>query len=284
MKFIKSISWLAAQLEEKTKRLTLFDCRYDLLDEDSGELAYREGHIPGAYYASLSLHLSSSALPNGVGGRHPLPDPNEFALFLSERGVTSNQTVVAYDDQGGAMASRLRFLLKWVGHTGDVYIIEEGFKGWVAAGYTVEQHIPALKSGEQYIVKLKDDMVVDHHYVSERIGQDDVILIDSRDGARYRGEVEPIDKKAGHIPTAINYVWTENKNSDGSWKQADELKLRFEALDQNKEVIVYCGSGVTATPNLFALQAAGFKNVKLYAGSWSEWSSLPNKQIETSVK
>jgi len=281
MKFIKSVAWLATMLKEQIQPLFIFDCRYDLMDEDAGELAYRAGHIPGAYYASLSEHLSSAAYPSGVGGRHPLPQPETFALFLSERGVTPNSLVMAYDDQGGAMASRLRWLLKWVGHKGEIVILEEGYKGWVAADYPIETAIPSLVYGEGYSINLQEQLVVDHHYVSAHLHNEDVIIIDSRDQARYRGEHEPIDKKAGHIPSALNYVWTENKHEDGKWKNETELKQRFAELDKNKEIIVYCGSGVTATPNVFALMEAGFKRVKLYAGSWSEWSSLEDKPVAT---
>lgn len=284
MKFIQSINWLANQIKEEQGEYILFDCRYDLMDEDAGELAYREGHISGAFYAHLSLHLSSAQLPTGEGGRHALPLPEVFATFLSERGVKKNSIIIAYDNQGGAMASRLRWLLKWVGHKGEIYIIEEGYKGWVEAGYPIEIAIPSLVSGEEYSVQLQENMLVKHDYVFDQIGNDNVIIIDSRDGARYRGEVEPIDKKAGHIPTALNYFWTENKDRQGKWKDEAALVDRFSALDKDKEIIVYCGSGVTATPNVFALQEAGFHNVKLYAGSWSEWSSLEGKPVAIGIE
>ena len=282
MKFIQSVAWLNEQLytnDQMGKSLIIFDCRYDLMDEDVGELAYRVGHIPGAYYAHLSHDLSSAAIPTGEGGRHPLPNPELFATFLSERGVHPTSTIVAYDDQNGAMASRLRWLLQWVGHEGEIYIIEEGYKGWVDAGYEQTATIPELVTDHVYEVKLQSHMVVDHTYVLSRLHNESTVIIDSRDKARYRGEVEPIDKKAGHIPSALHYFWLENKDANGKWKDAEALKARFESLSTEKEIIVYCGSGVTATPNVFALKEAGFNNVKLYAGSWSDWSSYENNPV-----
>lgn len=284
MKFIRSINWLDQHINEEKNKYVLFDCRYDLMDEDAGELAYLEGHIPGAYYAHLSLHLSSAQLPTGEGGRHPLPLPEVFASYLSERGVNKNSVIIAYDDQGGAMASRLRWLLKWVGHEGEIYIIQEGYKGWVEAGFPIKKEVPALVAGDEYKVNIQNHMLVKHDYVSAQLNNNEVVIIDSRDGARYRGEVEPIDKQAGHIPNAVNYFWIENKDSNGKWKDETALKERFSAIDESKEIIVYCGSGVTATPNVFALWEAGFKNVKLYAGSWSEWSSNAENPVATGVE
>lgn len=283
MSYFCSIQWLKQQVD-CNQPIVIVDCRYDLMDEDAGELAYRQGHIPNAHYANLSLDLSDACRPDGVGGRHPLPNPERFVQYLSEVGITENSIVVAYDDQGGAMASRLRWLLQWVGHSGDVFVLEEGFKGWKEAGYAVTTDIPKRTKAALYPVKLQYPMLVDHLYVSSRLGQESTVIIDSRDPARYRGEVEPIDQKAGHIPTAINHFWQEGKRADGTWKSAEEQAERFKDIDKEKEVIVYCGSGVTATPNFFALQEAGFKNVKLYAGSWSEWSSLPDKPVATGVE
>ncbi|MCR8657401.1 sulfurtransferase [Paenibacillus endoradicis] len=269
---------LEAQAAGDTK-LVIVDVRYDLSDEDAGEIAYREGHIPQAHYANLSHDLSSGKRPDGEGGRHPLPDPQAVAQFFGSIGIATDSIVVAYDDQGGAMASRLRWLLQWIGFDGEVYVLEGGFKSWKEAGQAVSTDIPDRLEGFHLPVELNESILVDQQYVHSKIGAAGTVIIDSRDGARYRGEVEPLDKVAGHVPSAVNYFWQEGKNADGSWKNAEEQAERFAAIDKNDEVIVYCGSGVTATPNYFALQEAGYNNVKLYAGSWSDWSSNSDNPV-----
>lgn len=284
MSYFVSKEWLLEQLkaqEAGNTQLVIVDARYDLMDEDAGELAYREGHIPYAHYASLSHDLSSGKRPDGAGGRHPLPDPAKVAAYFGTIGIGLHSVVVAYDDQGGAMASRLRWLLQWLGHDGEVYVLEGGFKSWQEAGLPVSKEIPQRVDEQPLSYLLQNHIVVDQQYVKSKIGVDGTVIIDSRDGARYRGEVEPIDKAAGHVPTAINHFWQEGKRADGTWKSADEQAERFKGIDKDAEVIVYCGSGVTATPNVFALQEAGYRNVKLYAGSWSDWSSNPDNPVET---
>lgn len=286
MTYFVSKEWLREQLEQQHGQagLVIVDTRYDLMDSDAGELAYRESHIPGAYYASLSHDLSSGKRPDGVGGRHPLPVPETVAAFFASIGIKEGVTVVAYDDQGGAMSSRLRWLLEWIGFDGKAVVLEGGFKGWLEAGYPVSIQIPKPVNDAQLEVKLKPEMVLSQEEVKTRIGKPGTVIIDSRDGARYRGEVEPIDAQAGHIPTAINHFWMEGKTEAGTWKSAEEQGKRFESIDKNAEIIVYCGSGVTATPNVFALREAGFTNVQLYAGSWSDWSSDSSNPVATGNK
>lgn len=284
MSYFVSKEWLLEQLkaqEAGNTQLVIVDARYDLMDEDAGELAYREGHIPYAHYASLSHDLSSGKRPDGAGGRHPLPDPVKVAAYFGGIGIGLHSVVVAYDDQGGAMASRLRWLLQWLGHDGEVYVLEGGFKSWQEAGLPVSKEIPQRVDEQPLSYLLQNHIVVDQQYVKSKIGVDGTVIIDSRDGARYRGEVEPIDKAAGHVPTAINHFWQEGKRADGTWKSADEQAERFKGIDKDAEIIVYCGSGVTATPNVFALQEAGYRNVKLYAGSWSDWSSNSENSVAT---
>lgn len=287
MSYFVSSKWLLQRMqqeEEQQGRLVIVDARYDLMDEDAGELAYREGHIPGAHYASLSHHLSSGKRPDGVGGRHPLPSPESVAAFFASIGIHPGDTVVAYDDQGGAMASRLRWLLQWIGFEGEAYVLEGGYKGWVEAQLPVSVNIPQRLEDAILPVKLQHNMVVAQEQVKQAIAEGGTIIIDSRDGARYRGELEPIDRAAGHIPTAINHFWQEGKNADGTWKSAEQQAERFAGIDKNASIIVYCGSGVTATPNVFALQEAGYRNVRLYAGSWSEWSANPDNPVATGEK
>lgn len=281
MSYFVSQEWVLQQINNHNDgRLVIVDTRYDLMDADAGELAYSEGHLPGAYYASLSHDLSSGQRPDGAGGRHPLPAPETAAAFFASIGITEGATVIAYDDQGGAMASRLRWLLQWIGFTGKVYVLEGGYKGWVEAGLPVTRDIPKTFDDVSLTVDVQHHMLANQEDVKQAIAAGDTVIIDSRDGARYRGEVEPIDAAAGHIPTAINHFWQEGKRADGTWKSAEEQAERFAAINKNANIIVYCGSGVTATPNVFALQEAGYTNVKLYAGSWSEWSSDPNNPVE----
>ncbi|ANY66062.1 3-mercaptopyruvate sulfurtransferase [Paenibacillus sp. BIHB 4019] len=271
MTYFKKVDWLLERLG--AENTVIVDTRYLLTEPETGRKSYEEAHIPGAYYADLSHDLSGPKRPDGEGGRHPLPEPEVLAAFLGRIGIGNQTTVVAYDNQGGAMASRLRWLLEWMGHEGQVYVLEGGFTAWQAADYPVSLEEPEVVAGVIFEPALRDGILVSRSYVKESIGKDGIVIIDSREAPRYRGEVEPMDPAAGHIPGAINHFWVESRHVDGVWKSPEEQAERFAALSKDDEIIVYCGSGVTATPNFFALQEAGFKNVKLYAGSWSDWSS-----------
>lgn len=287
MSYFVTNEWLVKQIQQQKEgqsKLVIVDTRYDLMDADTGELAYIAGHIPDAHYASLSHDLSGSKRPDGLGGRHPLPQPEDAAAFFASLGIDEKTTVVAYDDQGGAMASRLRWLLHWIGFSGEAYVLEGGYKGWVDAQLPVTVEIPERHDDIVLPVKLQEQMLATQQQVKQAIAEGNTIIIDSRDGARYRGEVEPIDAAAGHIPTAINHFWQEGKAADGAWKTAEQQAERFAAIDKDAAIIVYCGSGVTATPNVFALQEAGYHNVRLYAGSWSEWSASPENPVATGAE
>ncbi|RCW51692.1 sulfurtransferase [Paenibacillus prosopidis] len=280
MTYFKKAEWVLERLGEDG--IVIVDTRYALNDSEAGRRVYAESHIPGAYYLDLSHDLSGPKRPDGQGGRHPLPEPKELAAVLGRIGIGKNTTVVAYDDQGGAMASRLRWLLKWIGHDGQVFLLEGGFAGWQAAGHPVSTETPAPAEGVSFEPEVRNELLVTQAEVKERIGRKGTVLIDSREAPRYRGEVEPLDPAAGHIPGAINRFWNEGKRADGTWKSPEEQAERFAGLSRDDEIIVYCGSGVTATPNVFALEEAGFRNVKLYAGSWSDWSSRPENPVATS--
>ncbi|CAM4092148.1 sulfurtransferase [Paenibacillus alkaliterrae] len=271
MTYFKKSEWLAERLGQAG--LVIVDTRYALNDSEAGIRAYAEAHIPGAYYLKLSHDLSGPKRPGGEGGRHPLPEPAALAEVLGRIGIGRSTTVISYDDQGGAMASRLRWLLQWIGHDGDVFLLEGGFAAWQAAGHPVSSETPAVVEGITYEPVVQNGLLISQAEVRAKIGQAGTVIIDSREAPRYRGEVEPLDPAAGHIPGAINRFWNEGKRADGTWKSPEEQAERFAGLSKDDEIIVYCGSGVTATPNVFALQDAGFRNVKLYAGSWSDWSS-----------
>lgn len=273
MKSIVSQEWVLEHLGQAD--VVIADCRFALGKPESGRSSYVEGHLPGAVYFDLEKDLSAPV--GAVGGRHPLPDPQQLAHVLGQAGISSGTKVVAYDDQGGAMASRLWWLLQWMGHE-NAYVMDGGFSAWQAAGRPVTTEVPHVEA-VQFEVNLQPSILVDVEGVRNR--EAGVVLIDSRELKRYLGEEEAIDKAAGHVPGAINAFWKDSLTAEGKWKSAEEQAARFEHLPKDTEVIVYCGSGVTATPNFMALTEAGFTNVKLYAGSWSDWISYSENPIAT---
>jgi thiosulfate/3-mercaptopyruvate sulfurtransferase len=263
-----SPQWLSENINNS--QIIIVDCRFSLADPQLGKQQYQTNHIPGAYYLDLNQDLSS---PVGEhGGRHPLPDINILSTKLANIGVNFQQTlVVAYDDSRLAFASRLWWLLRYLGHD-HVAVLDGGFTAWEKAGYPVSDSIPEPKPGE-FTPQIQDDQVVDYYDVKKSQDNQDVVLVDSREGDRYRGEREPIDKIAGHIPGAVNYPWKEVTNDHGFILPPSQQSQRWQQLPANQEIIVYCGSGVTACVNLLSLEIAGISNTKLYAGSWSDWIS-----------
>ncbi|MDV2994372.1 MAG: 3-mercaptopyruvate sulfurtransferase [Chroococcidiopsis sp. SAG 2025] len=260
-------AWLYEHLEDP--QVAIADCRFSLADPQLGQQQYQSSHIPGAYYLDLNRDLSS---PVGQhGGRHPLPNVTELAVKLSAMGITSQTTVVAYDDSRLAFAARLWWLLRYLGHE-RVTVLDGGFQGWLAAGYPATSDLPIAKAGE-FIPKMQLGQVVDVNVVKARKDLTGVALVDAREGDRYRGEREPIDPVAGHIPGAVNYPWQEVTDDRGYLKPISEQQQRWKDLESSSEIIVYCGSGVTACVDLLSLELAGFSTGKLYAGSWSDWIS-----------
>jgi thiosulfate/3-mercaptopyruvate sulfurtransferase len=231
----------------------------------------------------MDLEKDLSGTPGEHGGRHPLPDLGAFTLKLGEIGIDDTAVVVAYDDQGGAMASRFWWMLHFLGHP-KVYILDVGFSQWKAAGYPIASMNAAIVSRPRersFKPQIRSHLLVSMDEVRKKMGSNDTILIDSREERRYLGLEEPIDPVAGHIPGAINVFWKESLNEEGQWKSGAEQKQRFTQIPTDKELIVYCGSGVTACPNVVALKEAGFNDVKLYAGSWSDWISYSENPIAT---
>ncbi|KFN02580.1 sulfurtransferase [Bacillus clarus] len=271
---IVTVEWLRDHIEDENVRIV--DCRFDLANPNWGREQYEDEHIPHALYFDLNLDLSSPVMEHG--GRHPLPNIEEFVEKLSQAGINETTTVVAYDSQAGAMASRLWWLLTYVGHE-KIYILDGGFPAWKEESLNTTEEIPTIVR-ENFIPKIQEELLVTMEDVKEKIRTNaDVILIDSREPKRYAGIEELVDPKAGHIPTAKNYFWKDGIQESGQFKNKDEQQGRFKHLNKEKETIVYCGSGVTACPNIVALQIAGFEDVKLYAGSWSDWISYPENQI-----
>ncbi|PFE06283.1 sulfurtransferase [Bacillus cereus] len=271
---IVTVEWLRDHIEDEHVRIV--DCRFDLANPNWGREQYEKEHIPHALYFDLNLDLSSSITEHG--GRHPLPDIQDFAEKLSQAGIDEHTTVVAYDSQAGAMASRLWWLLTYVGHQ-KTYLLNGGFPAWKEQNLSITAEVPTIER-KKFIPNVQDNMLVTMEDVKEKIRTNaDVTLIDSREPRRYAGVEELVDPKAGHIPTAENYFWKDGITAEGQFKNKNEQEERFHHLNKEKETIVYCGSGVTACPNILALQTAGFRNVKLYAGSWSDWISYPENQI-----
>ncbi|MDQ0195651.1 sulfurtransferase [Paenibacillus wynnii] len=273
MESIVSTRWLLARMYES--ELVIVDCRFVLSDPEAGRIAYTADHIPGAIYLHLEEQLSAPV--GSHGGRHPLPDVTELAQVFSKVGMNKDSIVVAYDDQGGAYASRLWWLMRYLGHE-RIYVMDEGYSAWKNAKFPVSDH-QAVRIPSQFVADIQYEMVVGVEDVQEVVRNGGPLIIDSREHRRYLGLEEPIDAKAGHIPGAVNKFWKDVLDEQGRWKKADPLKEQFADIEQDQEVIVYCGSGVTACPNVLALTRAGYKNVKLYAGSWSDWISYGENPV-----
>jgi thiosulfate/3-mercaptopyruvate sulfurtransferase len=262
-----SPQWLFTNLNNP--QVVIVDCRFSLTDPLLGRQQYLLSHIPGAYYLDLNQDLSSPQ--EEYGGRHPLPNVNQLAQKLSAIGITSEKIVVAYDDSRLAFASRLWWLLRYLGHK-QVAVLEIGFSGWQKAGYPDTNVLPEPQKGN-FVPQIQTEMVVDWETVKNCKDLPEVVLVDSRESDRYRGEREPIDKIAGHIPGAINLPWLEVTDTKGSLLPQSEQRRRWQHIAAAKEIVVYCGSGVTACVNLLSLELAGITGAKLYVGSWSDWIS-----------
>ncbi|MFD3446047.1 sulfurtransferase [Microbacteriaceae bacterium 4G12] len=277
MSYTVEIDWLADHLQNENIRI--IDCRFDLSNPSWGREQYKQGHIPNALYFDLNIDLSKEITTHG--GRHPLPDMELFVEKLADAGIQEDTTVVAYDSQNGAMASRLWWMLTYLGHT-KTYILNGGYPAWEKKQLPITAQIPVFTK-KSFVAYPKHQLLVSMEDVKERIEkQADFYLIDSREQRRYEGAEEAIDKKAGHIPTALHYFWKDGVTDEGYLKSSEEQEERFHKLDKTKEVIVYCGSGVTACPNVLALKTAGFEQVKLYSGSWSDWISYEDNPVEKS--
>lgn len=273
MNYIKSNKWLYERISEVNIRVV--DCRFSLTDQSYGCKAFKNGHIPGAVFFDLEKDLSGAVEKHG--GRHPLPDLNEFKHKIELAGIDKSSIVIAYDDGEGAFASRFWWLLTYIGHE-HVYVLDGGLKKWQGVGYPVTEETIKYDKTVFSIVR-KNSMLATYSEVKQRSEDKQAVLIDSRARERYLGQEEPIDKRPGHIPSAINKEWTDGFQ-DGIWKSKEEQIKRFGDLDCKSDIIVYCGSGVTATPNILALKSIGFKHVKLYAGSYSDWVSFDENPVE----
>lgn len=270
---IVSAEWLFQHLDDP--QIAIADCRFSLADPELGQQQYLHHHIPGAHYLHLNRDLSSPVQQHG--GRHPLPNIELFAQKLGAVGVTSPDVLlVVYDDSRFAFAARLWWLMRYLGHD-RVAILEGGFKGWQAAGYPVTDAIPRANLGS-FSAQIRPSRLVDIETVKTRSPLPEVALIDSRERDRYLGNHEPIDPIAGHIPGALNYPWQEVTDENARLRPHSDQVQRWADIAGSEEIIVYCGSGVTACVNLLSLEIAGIPNAKLYAGSWSDWCSYQLKE------
>lgn len=258
------------------RRAVFIDCGFDLADPAAGERAYDRGHLPGAHYLHLERDLSGPKhdAQGRFRGRHPLPERAAFAARIGALGIGRDTPVVAYDAQGGIYAARLWWMLRWLGHRA-VAVLDGGTSAWAAAGGSTDTAVPTPPAGAPYPASPQPAMpVIDADALHAALGR--AVLIDARAGERFRGEVEPLDSAAGHIPGALNRFYKDNLGPDGRFKPADALRADFAPLlTAGQPVLQQCGSGVTACHNLLAMAHAGLGDSVLYPGSWSEWSADP---------
>jgi len=258
----------------------VFDCRHDLAKPDWGLAEYEKGHLPGALFAHLDRDLS--APKTGKNGRHPLPEMQDFVRFLEKSGIHPTDTIICYDAGTGANAARLWWMLRWAGHA-TAAVLDGGFAKWVAEGRPVNAEAPLI-TGTKYKGKPERSRALALAMVERQLKR--LALLDARAPERYRGEKEPIDPVAGRIPGALNRFNGQNVKADGTFKDPEELKKEFLAVIGERkpsEIVHYCGSGVAACHNAFAMEVAGLPGSRVYIGSWSEWSADPARPISRSV-
>lgn len=279
MQFTTLISLDALASRINDAQVVMFDCRHDLMKPQAGAEAYAAGHIPNARFAHSDKDLAGAK--TGRNGRHPLPDPGAFMRWLGSQGVSRDTQVVAYDFSGGATATRLWWMLRhWLGHE-RAAVLDGGWEAWLAASGPVTQAVP-MPTATTYAGAMCD-VTVDADYIASQLNHSDAVVLDARSADRYRGEQEPIDPVAGHIPGARNRLYKMNLDDRGLFKPAATLRAEFESMLAGKrpeQIIHQCGSGVSACHNILAMEIAGLSGSRLYPGSWSEWCSDPARPVE----
>ena len=267
---IVSVAWLAERL--KHPELRIADVRW-ALSGPPGREAYAAGHLPGAVFIDAEHELSS---PGEGPGRHPVPAAEKLARVLGAAGIGDEHVVVAYDDAGGSIAARLWWLYRHYGHDGRAAVLDGGIGAWTDAGLPLVSEVPDDPVATWTPGVPRDDLV-DTETVHDLLGGE-TLLLDARAPERYRGETEPIDPRAGHIPGAASAAWVANLGPDGRFLRPDRLRERYAELGAaDRPVVAYCGSSLTATHDLLALELAGIDGARLYEGSWSHWSSDPSR-------
>ena len=276
-----STETLAAHLDDPD--WIVFDTRHDLANTEKGRIAWKAAHLPGAYFMHLDEDLSGTK--SGRNGRHPLPPVTDFAARMNRCGVAPGRQVVIYDDGGGSYAVRLWWMLRWLGH-GRVALLDGGFAAWKRENRPLDAAVPAPREGK-FEPKAAPQATVDANHVATIPGNPATRLLDARAATRFMGEQETLDPVAGHIPGSLNRFWQHNLGYDGRFLTPEELHAEFIELLGDAapaDVIHYCGSGVTACHNLFAMELAGLAGSRLYPGSWSEWCADPSRPVATGPK
>ncbi len=273
MSAIIEADWLRKHIQDEKVRI--IDCRFSLGNPEEGRAHYKQEHIPGAVFFDLEKDLSGYAKKHG--GRHPLPNMKNFLRKVEDAGIDNESAIVIYDEKEGAFAGRCWWLFHYIGHE-NVYILNGGYAAWKKAGGEIESDVPAYPP-KSYRPSFNESIIASLEEI-RRIarGEDDTPLIDSRSSERFLGKEEPIDRIPGHIPGAVNLPWTDGvKNGYFAGEQEHD---QFAGFHKDEPIIVYCGSGVTATPNFIRLKVAGYTNVKLYVGSYSDWVSYDEHRVE----
>lgn len=280
-------------LQRSGQPLMVFDCSFDLMNPAAGEEAYRKAHIPGAVYAHLDNALSDKGTPDASGkyqphpdaasgGRHPLPSRQKFAVWLSSVGFSNAMQAVVYDRNGANYCGRLWWMLKWAGHEA-VAVLDGGLQAWQAAGGEVTDRAEPSHFQSNFQLGRELRTLATTQSVLKGLGTRKQTIIDARAAPRFKGEVEPLDPVAGHIPGALNRPFSQNLDAQGRFKPAEQLRAEFEQLLNGRDpatVVHHCGSGVSAVPNILAMEVAGLGPTALYAGSWSEWCRDPSRPVE----
>lgn len=274
-----SVSQLQS-LMTSSQPLMVFDCSFELMQPAAGDAQYQEKHIAGAVRADLDRHLSAKGAPDAAsGGRHPIPSRESFAAWLGSVGLRPDVQAVVYDRQGVNYCGRLWWMLKWVGHEAAA-VLDGGLQAWQAAGGAVESGASTTLHASNYPLTTPRAVLVNTDTVASQLARPSQTVVDARGAPRFRGEVEPLDPVAGHIPGALNRPFADNLDANGFFKRAEILKAEFETLLAGRDpvsVVHHCGSGVSAVPNVIAMEIAGLGRTALYAGSWSEWCSDPSR-------
>ncbi len=271
---VASVEWLRDHLSDPTLRVA--DVRWSLTGPPGRE-RYDAGHLPGAVFLDADRELSS---PGEGPGRHPVPAAAKLSAILGERGIGDDHVVVAYDDAGGSIAARLWWLYRHYGHDGRCAVLDGGIQAWSVAGLPLTVETPSHPRATWTPGPARDDLVATESV--EAAGAEE-LLIDARAGERYRGETEPIDSRAGHIPGAVSIPWSTNLDAEGRFLPPEALRTRYADAGavERRPVIAYCGSSLSATHDLLAMELAGIRGGRLYEGSWSHWSSDPERPAAT---
>jgi thiosulfate/3-mercaptopyruvate sulfurtransferase len=273
----------AEELASAIDRCVVVDCRHELLNPETGPQAYAQGHLPGARFMHQDHDLAGPK--NGRNGRHPLPDRAAMADRLRAAGLHRDQQLVAYDDHGGMYAGRLWWLARWLGHK-NVAVLDGGVKAWTGAGLPLDTAVPFPRPGD-FAEGAPLVRAVDAREIVDQLGTDRLLIVDMRAPERYRGETEPIDPVAGHVPGALNRPFQQNLRPDGRFKPAEVLRQEYEALLGGRppsDVAFHCGSGVVACHGVIAMELAGLTGSGLYPGSWSEWCADPGRPVATGAE